>query len=250
MQIISALEGFTASKAEPDSRLYSGYSSLKERIYNNYMITEEQEKALALLRERIKEHISGKRLLHSYGVEREIARLSSIYAPDEEYELRAAALLHDITKPLKLEEQLKLCDEYLIPYSSGDRLTPKIFHAQTACEVIRRKFPEFFTETVYNAVLYHTTGQADMTIGEKLLYLADYIEDTRTFDDCVRLREYFWQRYPSAKEGGKLEELLRDTLIISFDMTIRGLLEDGVPIHRDTVEARNFLLEEREFEKQ
>ncbi len=214
------------------------------------MITEIQENSLSDLRERIKEHISGKRLLHTYGVEREITRLARIYDPDEEYELRAAALLHDITKPLSLEEQLKLCDSYGIMYSSGDRLMPKTFHAQTACELIRRKFPEFFTETVYNSILYHTTGQADMSIGEKLLYLADYIEDTRTFEDCVVLRKYFYDRIDSAQDENARLGLLRDTLIISFGMTIKGLIEDGVPIHRDTVEARNFLIEEREFEKQ
>lgn len=213
------------------------------------MITQTQEKSLESLRERIKEHIGGKRLSHTYGVEREITRLSEIYAPDIEYELRAAALLHDITKPLSLEEQLKLCDEYLIEYSSGDTLMPKTFHAKTACEVIRRKFPEFFTETVYSAVLYHTTGQADMSVAEKLLYLADYIEDTRTFPDCVELRNYFYDRIDFATDDTARDKLLRETLILSFDMTIKGLIEDGVPIHSDTVEARNFLIEEREFEK-
>ena len=210
------------------------------------MITETQENSLASLRERIKEYIGGKRLNHTYGVEREIAKLSELFDPDEEYDLRAAALLHDITKPLSPEEQLKLCDEFGISYTSGDRLMPKTFHAQTAVEVVRRKFPEFFNETVYSSILYHTTGQADMSIAEKLLYLADYIEDTRTFPDCVKLREYFWGRINSGEDK---YIVLRDTLIISFDMTIKGLIEDGTPIHRDTVEARNFLIEEREFEK-
>ncbi len=220
-----------------------------EKGANRNMITEEQEKNLDKLREKIKEYINGKRLWHTYGVEREITKLSEIYAPENEYELRAAALLHDITKPLSLDEQLKLCDEYHIVYSRSDLMSPKLFHAQTACEIIRRKFREFFTDTIYRAVYYHTTGEANMTIGEKLLYLADYIEDTRTFDDCIKLRDHFWNGYPEAKEEGRLDELLRDTLIISFDMTIRGLIEDGVPIHRNTVNARNFLLEEREFEK-
>ena len=85
-----------------------------------------------------------------------------------------------------------------------------------------------------------------MSIGEKLLYLADYIEDTRTFPDCVELRKYFWDRINA---GDDRQVVLRDTLIISFDMTIKGLIGDGTPIHRDTVEARNFLIEEREFEK-
>lgn len=212
-------------------------------------MTKTQESALASLRERIKDYIGGKRLSHTYGVEREIAKLAAIYDPDEEFDLRAAALLHDITKPLSLDEQIRLCDSYGISYTSGDRLMPKTFHAQTACETVRRRFPEFFNETVYSAILYHTTGKADMSIGEKLLYLADYIEDTRTFPDCVELREYFWNRIPTAKDDAARNAVLRDTLIISFDMTIKGLIGDGTPIHRDTVEARNFLIEEREFEK-
>ena len=213
-------------------------------------MTEIQENSLATLRERIKDYIGGKRLSHTYGVEREIARLAAIYDPDEEFDLRAAALLHDITKPLKPDEQLKLCDEYGIPYTPGDRLMPKTFHAQTGAETVRRKFPEFASEVVCDSILYHTTGKADMTVPEKLLYLADYIEDTRTFPDCVELREYFWNRIPSAKDDAAKNAVLRDTLIISFDMTIKGLIGDGTPIHRDTVEARNFLIEEREFEKQ
>ena len=188
-------------------------------------MTKTQESALASLRERIKDYIGGKRLSHTYGVEREIAKLAAIYDPDE---------------------QIRLCDSYGISYTSGDRLMPKTFHAQTACETVRRRFPEFFNETVYSAILYHTTGQADMSIGEKLLYLADYIEDTRTFPDCVELRKYFWDRINA---GDDRQVVLRDTLIISFDMTIKGLIGDGTPIHRDTVEARNFLIEEREFEK-
>lgn len=212
-------------------------------------MTEKQENSLATLRERIKDYIGGKRLSHTYGVEREIAKLSAVFDPDDEYELRAAALLHDITKPLKPDEQLELCDKYGIPYTDSDRLMPKTFHARTGEETVRREFPEFASGLVCSAILYHTTGRADMTMPEKLLYLADYIEDTRTFPDCVELRGYFWDRIPLAKDDGAKQAVLRDTLIISFDMTIKGLIGDGTPIHRDTVEARNFLIEEREFEK-
>ncbi len=212
------------------------------------MISEYNDARLELLRKRIEGYVSGHRLTHTLAVEREITRLCEIYAPDEEFELRAAALLHDITKQLSLEKQLQLGEKYDIIYSSGDRLMPKCFHAQTAVEVIRREFPDFFDERIVSPVLYHTTGQADMTIGEKLLYLADYIEDTRTFDDCVRLREYFYSHLDKAASEEERDNVLRDTLIMSFDMTIRGLLEEGTPIHPDTVEARNYLIEEREFE--
>ena len=213
------------------------------------MLTEKQDEALAVLRGRIAEIVTGKRLTHTYGVEREITRLSEIYAPDEEYRLRAAALLHDITKQKKGDEQTALCDKYGIKYTKEDTLMPKTFHARTAVEVIKHDFPEFADNYILGAVRYHTTGRKGMTTGEKLLYLADYIEDTRTFEDCVKLREYFYTGLEKCADAKDRESLLSDTLILSFDMTIRGLIDDGTPIHQDTFEARNYLIEVKEFEQ-
>lgn len=206
------------------------------------MMTNKQELLLSELREKIRSHMSGKRLRHTLGVEREIAALAGIYAPEDEYTLRVSALLHDITKELSQKEQLQLCEKSGIIYTDEELHMPKTFHARTAAVIIRREFPEFASEAVLSAIRYHTTGRADMTIGEKLLYLADYIEDTRTFEDCVKLREYFYTGLSEAKTAEARDKLLRSTLILSFDMTIRGLLEDGTPVHMDTVAARNHLI--------
>lgn len=213
------------------------------------MLTNEQENKLEALRKKVSEIISGKRLKHTFGVEREIASLSGIYEPDEEYRLRAAALLHDITKQKTFEEQIALCDELKILHVREDALMPKTLHARTAIGVIRRDFPEFADDYILSAVRYHTTGRRGMTLGEKLLYLADYIEDTRTFEDCVRLREYFYSRLGDCHDADGRRRLLDDTLILSFDMTIRGLIDEGTPVHQDTFEARNYLIEEKEFEQ-
>lgn len=214
------------------------------------MITEKQEQQLNTLKEQVAGRINGKRLTHTCGVEREITALSRLFAPEEEYRLRASALLHDITKQLSLEKQLQLCDEFGIIYTSGEKLMPKTFHARTAVEVIKRDFPGFDDEYILSAVRYHTTGRANMTIGEKLLYLADYIEDTRTFEDCVKLRDYFYSSLARTDSERGRQTVLCDTLILSFDMTIRGLIDDGTPVHCDTFEARNYLIGERELEKE
>ena len=79
-----------------------------------------------------------------------------------------------------------------------------------------------------------------MSLLQKLMYLADYIEPTRTFPDCVALRKFFYDRIGT----GDREAVLRETLILSFDMTISDLIAHKEPIHRDTVAARNFLLDE------
>ena len=83
-----------------------------------------------------------------------------------------------------------------------------------------------------------------MTVFEAIVYLADYIEQTRTFADCVTLRQYFYSRI--AKEGtANRDIILRDTMILSFDMTIRNLMEEGGLIDHDTIAARNRYVRQR-----
>lgn len=209
------------------------------------MITEDQSRQLSALRERIVPYMKEKRLSHTYAVERETAFLAGIYAPELEYELRCAALLHDITKELSLEKQLQLCDESAIIYTREETLTPKIFHSRTAPAVICRDFPEFADETVLSAVRWHTTGHSSMTVGEMLLFLADYIEDTRTFESCVELRRYFYGGLEKASDPASRETLLYDTMLLAFDMTVRELTEDAAPIHLDTVAARNYMISKK-----
>ena len=201
---------------------------------------------LGALRDKIGGYISERRLSHTLAVEREITYLSSVYAPEDEYTLRVAALLHDITKELPTIKQLQLCDEFGIMYTREEILTPKIFHSRTAPAVIRRDFPEFATDTVLSAVRWHTTGRAGMTLAEQLLFLADYIEDTRTFPSCVELRRFF---YDGIERADNKAQHLSDTMIMAFDMTIRELCEEKQPIHVDTVSARNNFIYERKAEK-
>ena len=200
------------------------------------MITEEK---LLQLRESVKAYISEKRYAHTLGVEREAARLCEVYAPEKGYEMRAAALLHDITKEYSLEKQLKICEKFGIMVDALDKMTPKTFHQRTAAALIPTLFPEYDTPDIVSAVRYHTTGKADMSLCECILYLADYIEDTRTFPDCVKLREHFYTGLEKCKSADERLALLYDTMVISFDMTMSGLISDGVPICHDTVDARN-----------
>lgn len=197
------------------------------------------------LRERVKGLMSEKRYVHTCAVERMVVRLGELYCPELIPELRAAALLHDITKEETLENQLQLCEKFDIILEPTATLAPKTLHARTAAALIPEKFPEFATETVIRAVRWHTTGCDDMQIADKLVYLADYIDDSRKFIDCVRLREIFWGADPVAMDEGTRLAHLRDVLILSFDMTIRGLLEDGVPISLYSIMARDQLLLER-----
>ena len=90
-----------------------------------------------------------------------------------------------------------------------------------------------------NAVRWHTTGRAGLTLTEQLLYLADYIDESRLFPDCVRLRSFFWGANPERMTEEERLVHLRRTLIMSFDMTMRALISEGAVISPDPVLARN-----------
>ena len=194
------------------------------------------EAALCELAEAVRPYLTEKRYAHTRAVEKEAAALGEIYLPDRTASLRAAALLHDITKKETLEKQLQLCREFGIMTEEADLLSPSVFHARTAAAVAQRDFPDFVDGEILAGIRWHTTGHADMTVFESLVYLADYIEETRTFDDCVRLRADFYARL---RRGEDPDGALTETMIESFDLTLEGLMRDGCPIAADTVAARN-----------
>ncbi|MBQ8351009.1 MAG: bis(5'-nucleosyl)-tetraphosphatase (symmetrical) YqeK [Clostridia bacterium] len=201
------------------------------------------EKALDSLRKTLSGRIKEHRFLHTLGVEKEIVKLGKIYLPQDILRLRAAALLHDVTKEYTTQEQLELCRRYHLPVTEVDRLSPKIFHARTAVGVIQDEFSAFADPVILDAIAKHTTGAREMSLFAKLLYLADYIEETRTFDDCVMLRQAFWEPIFALSQEERLAHLNR-VLLRSFDMTIVSLLKEGCVIAPATIDSRNALIEE------
>lgn len=197
------------------------------------------------LRTAVAGSMSPKRFRHTVAVEVMTERLCALFCKELTMQMRAAALLHDCTKELKLEEQEALCRELGLPVTDADRLAPKTLHARTAAACIPTRYPAFADPLILDAVRWHTTGHRGMTLTEKILYLADYIDDSRSFENCVILRRYFWGAEPQNMTDDARLALLRDTLILSFDMTMRDLLSEGNPISVETVEARDELLLER-----
>ena len=150
-------------------------------------------------------------------------------------------MLHDITKDFKTEKHLELCAEYGISLDK-ESLVPKLLHSKTGCEFALRIFGNnIVDDEIYNGILYHTTGKENMSLFEAIIYLADYIEKTRSFEDCITLRNKFYSEISEAHTVKDRLEVLRGVMIESFDMTIRNLMSEGAPIDRNTVEARNCL---------
>jgi len=101
------------------------------------------EEMLSTLREKMLTKMSPKRFRHTVAVEEMVARLCSLYCPEQTNLMRAAALLHDLTKELPLEDQVALSRELGLPVLESDLLSPKTFHARTAAAKIARDFSEF-----------------------------------------------------------------------------------------------------------
>lgn len=207
----------------------------------NFIITEEMLETLA---QKLEGTMSPKRYRHTAEVEKMAARLGALYAPEYIMQLRAAALLHDITKEFSLQTQLQILQKFGIMIHYSDEISPKTLHARTAALLIPEEYPAFADPTILEAVRWHTTGREGMTVCEKLIYLADYIDLSRTFPDCVELREMFWGADPAGMDTKAREVHLRRVLISSFDRTIRGLLEEGGLVSPETMLARNELIEE------
>ena len=183
-----------------------------------------------------------KRYLHTKGVEKEAHELGMIFMPDKAEKLRLAGLLHDITKDFNHEKQLALCKDYGIGVDK-DHVVPKLLHAKTGCEYAKRTFGEILIdEEIYSGIYYHTTGRRNMTLFEAIIYLADYIEEGRTFEDCVFLRKFFYDKLNNAVSYEEKLEALRLAMVLSFDLTIKNLIDENKPIDNDTVEARNYFL--------
>ena len=205
------------------------------------------EQQLSVLRAELSKEMSAKRYRHTLEVENMVVRLGALYAPDQLLVLRAAALLHDITKEYSPDRHLMIFAQKGMTLTREDLLAPKTFHARTAVEVAAERYPDL-CEEVLSCIRWHTTGRRGMTLLEKLVYLADYIDLSRSFENCVRLREFFFGANPEQMSEAERLSHLRNTLILSYDMTIADLLSEGVPISPDTFEARNELIVERAAE--
>ena len=206
---------------------------------NSRILTDEE---IAALSERVRSYLTGKRYEHTAAVAEEAARLGELFLPDKRNNLRAAALLHDITKKADFQKQLQYCEEFGIITGSDDLLSPKVFHAVTGAALAERDFGDIVDDEILSGIRWHTTGREGMTVFDAIIYLADYIEPTRTFDDCIRVRRCFWD---GIREGRDRYEVLRDTMIYSFDLTIESLLREGALIDRDTIAARNAYLAQK-----
>ena len=190
------------------------------------------------VRESVACRLSEKRLAHVLRVEEEIARMAKLLFPERENEARIAALLHDVTKELSREEQIALCEKQGLLLQERDVLTFATLHEKSAPAMIRRDFPECATEEILNAVRYHATGRAGMSVLEMAVFLADYIEPGRSYAECQKMRDLFWSE--AGLRGGLAA--LENAVFSVLGKTLIHLAQHSRYVDTETVEAYNFFV--------
>jgi nicotinate-nucleotide adenylyltransferase len=170
-------------------------------------------------------HLKARRVPHVLGVETEAVRLAEKYGADVQ-KARIAALLHDCTKKLDLSAQLALCERSGIALDEQERTALKLLHAKTGAALARELYGA--DEDVCSAIRWHTTGRADMTKLEKVIYLADYIEPNRDFEGVDTLRRAVYEDLDRGLELG-------------LRMSIEELDARGERIHPNTREAYEYI---------
>lgn len=184
---------------------------------------------LPWLREKVYSRLKPRRVAHTAGCESEAVMLAKHWGENPE-KAAVAGILHDVTKNLSDGEQLRLCEKYGIILDIAERSNTKLLHARTGAEVARDEFG--VCGEVYEAIRWHTTGRPDMTLMEKIIYLADYIEPTRDFPGVEELRALAFEDIDRAMKR-------------ALEMSLENIRSEGIEPFRDTVQAGRWYSENR-----
>ncbi|MFD2612677.1 bis(5'-nucleosyl)-tetraphosphatase (symmetrical) YqeK [Paenibacillus gansuensis] len=176
--------------------------------------------------EAVQAQMPAKRWQHTLGVMASAVELAGRYGGDPE-KADLAALLHDYAKYWPTDRMERVIREQKLPQEllSYDK---ELWHAPVGAYAVQQEFG-ITDEEVLDAIRYHTSGRANMTLLDKIVCLADYIEPGRTFPGVERVRELAVTDLNLALAAG-------------FDSTILFLISKGKRIFPLTVEARNGLL--------
>ncbi|MBQ9736265.1 MAG: bis(5'-nucleosyl)-tetraphosphatase (symmetrical) YqeK [Clostridia bacterium] len=205
------------------------------------MITETM---LDELRVAVRSHMREERYLHTLGVEKEIRYLAARLAPDLIKEAAAAALLHDVTKFLTLEEQVTYAREKGIALTEDELAAPALVHAKTGAYFAKQYFPDFASDAVCEAIEKHTTLAVPFTLLDAMLFLADFTEEGRTYPECKALRDLL---HAKLRTGETDMDRFREVLLAALVCSCTGLLHKKKHIARGSVEAYNALVDGKRF---
>ena len=164
------------------------------------------------LRKKVKDVMTKARYEHTLGVEFTAASLAMRYGVDID-KAEIAGLLHDCAKCIDDEDKFDDCKKYKIELTDVEKRNPFLVHSKLGA-VYANKLYGIDDEEVISAIRFHTTGKPDMTLLEKIIFIADYIEPGR--DKAPNLKEIRQMAFIDIDEA--LYMILKDT----FDYLDKG----------------------------
>ena len=175
----------------------------------------------------IRPMMGDRRYNHSINVANEAVTLAKLYGADEE-KAYIAGILHDITKELPFDEQLQIMQEGGIILDNVQKTAPKLWHGISGSVYIQTN-PGIKDPDIINAIRYHTTGRAGMSLLEKVIFVADFTSEERDYDGAEIMRQ-------------KSRESLEEAMIFGFQFTLCDLTKRKLAIHPDEVFCYNDII--------
>ena len=159
------------------------------------------------IRKRLKKVLDKGRYEHTKGVMYTAASLAMAYEyPIEDAML--AGLLHDCAKCIPNDEKISLCKKNGIAITAVEHESPYLLHAKLGAALAARKY-KVKDRDIIKAIASHTTGRPQMSLLEKIIYIADYIEPGRTeLPNMAGVRGLAFQNIDAC-----LYRILKDSLI-------------------------------------
>ena len=175
-------------------------------------------------KEILKSKLNEKRYYHSLCVADEAKRLAEKYGADSD-KAYLAGLLHDITKNASMQEHLKYFSDFGIILNDVEKNAEKLWHALSGSGYVEHILGIKDTE-ILDAIKYHTTAKANMSLLCKILYLADFTSIDRDYPDVDVIRKL-------------VDESLDEALIYALQYSICDLVDNKKAVHLDTLLAYN-----------
>jgi len=195
-------------------------------------LTSEQDGQMSIseMQEELKRHLNPKRYSHSVRVMETAVELAGVHGIDEN-KAAIAGLLHDCMRDVKGEELRLTCEKYGIS-SCGvydvDKGNARLIHSALGAEAAEEYFGVCDSE-IKEAIRRHTFGCAEMSELSKIVYVADYIEPGRKLEGIEKI-------------AAEAREDLDAAMLTILNNTILYIIQKKAPLHPDTIEARNSIL--------
>lgn len=172
----------------------------------------------------IKSKMGDYRYAHSVNVSEEAVKLAKRFGADEE-KAAVAGILHDITKELPKDEQLQIMLDGGIILDDIQKDAQKLWHGISGSVYVKNNLG-IQDEDILNAIRYHTTGRAGMSLLEKIIFIADFTSKERSYQGVSTMRK-------------KAKKSLESAMLYGFQFTFKDLSKRELAIHPDELACYN-----------